>query len=396
MIVDERIFEIRVTVGDSSERCFIDALSGEIRERESVPLPNLKTWRDKLNTLQSSLALAAETRRTAESPSAGIIQRAISPRRNNLQVIEEIGEELFNFIFVKRIFSAFDKISELVQRGHPVRIRLCVEHPRLAHLPWETMFDPKSKHYLASNPRTPFVRAAQPDELTLEPQAGPLCILGMSPENYGVDDLDSFREKENIKRELGKLVKKKQVILKWMQNGSVSALMDHMGSPPQGGESWHVFHFIGHGGYDENEESGYILLNADNVTGNNRQSMGGMCALYANDLRDVLGISLGMRLVVLNSCKGAATEEGTMFNGTAQKLILEGFPAVIAMQFEISDDAAITFSSELYRQLAKGTPIHLAVTLARLKLKIESPEWITPVLYMRTRDGSIFRDVTSA
>jgi hypothetical protein len=101
--------------------------------------------------------------------------------------------------------------------------------------------------------------------------------------------------------------------------------------------------------------------------------------------------------VILNSCKGAAAAGGATYSSTAEHLVSDSFAAVIAMQFEISDQAAITFSTDLYRELANGKQIHEAVTIARLKLKQDgSPEWITPVLYMRTRNGTLFREAVSA
>jgi CHAT domain-containing protein len=59
-----------------------------------------------------------------------------------------------------------------------------------------------------------------------------------------------------------------------------------------------------------------------------------------------------LRLVVLNACAGARSSPADPFAGTAQSLLQQGLPAVIAMQFEITDEAAITFSHALYAALA--------------------------------------------
>ena len=44
---------------------------------------------------------------------------------------------------------------------------------------------------------------------------------------------------------------------------------------------------------------------------------------------------------MLNACEGARADVTNPFAGTAQQLMQQGIPAVVAMQFEITDDAAI-------------------------------------------------------
>jgi hypothetical protein len=53
------------------------------------------------------------------------------------------------------------------------------------------------------------------------------------------------------------------------------------------------------------------------------------------------------------------------------------------MQFEITDEAAITFSHEFYAALADGYPIDAAVAEARKMIYAQANqlEWATPVLY---------------
>jgi len=64
----------------------------------------------------------------------------------------------------------------------------------------------------------------------------------------------------------------------------------------------------------------------------------------ASDFVDLLGEAQPMpRLVVLNACESATSGAADMFAGTAATLVRGGSPAVAAMQFEISDRAAIAF-----------------------------------------------------
>jgi chorismate mutase len=71
--------------------------------------------------------------------------------------------------------------------------------------------------------------------------------------------------------------------------------------------------------------------------------------------------------------------------------VRSGIPAVVAMQYEITDRAAIEFSRSFYDAVADRLPIDAAVAEARTAVKMGSAlEWGTPVLYMRSEDGLIF------
>src|SRR4029453_1850813 len=101
-----------------------------------------------------------------------------------------------------------------------------------------------------------------------------------------------------------------------------------------------------------------------------------------------------LRLVVLNSCDGARTSLVDPYAGVATTLIQLGVPAVVAMQFEITDRAAICFAEELYTNLiGRQAPIDAAVAEARLAVYIEvdKVEWATPVLFVRHPDDELFR-----
>jgi len=74
-----------------------------------------------------------------------------------------------------------------------------------------------------------------------------------------------------------------------------------------------------------------------------------------------------------------------------------GVPAVVAMQYPIGDDPAITFAREFYKSLCLGEgagQVDVAVAYARSMLAIvypHSPAWAAPVLYTHAADGIIYR-----
>jgi tetratricopeptide (TPR) repeat protein len=116
-----------------------------------------------------------------------------------------------------------------------------------------------------------------------------------------------------------------------------------------------------------------------------------MHLLGATDLALLLDDHFFLRLAFLNSCEGARGSPRDAFSSTAATLVRSGIPAVVAMQYEITDKAAIEFSRSFYEALADGLPVDAVVAEARTAIKMGSAlEWGTPVLYMRSEDGLIF------
>jgi hypothetical protein len=151
---------------------------------------------------------------------------------------------------------------------------------------------------------------------------------------------------------------------------------------------YHIFHFVGHGEFDEQEQDGVLLLEDEHrrtklVTG--------------RALGTVLRDSRSMRLVVLNNCEGARASDSDPFAGAAQSLIQKGLPAVAAMQFEITDSAAISFAHEFYAGLSDGYPVDAALAEARKAIYQGATryEFGSPVLYLSADDGVIF-DLSSS
>ena len=151
------------------------------------------------------------------------------------------------------------------------------------------------------------------------------------------------------------------------------------------GGSWHVVHFIGHGDFDSDRDEGVLALTGPD---------GRADLVEANRLVDLLRQARPMpRLVVLNSCSGAATGITDLFSGTAAALVRGGVSAVAAMQYEISDPAAAEFARGFYSAIARGRGVDDAVSSGRVAimgLSGRTLEWVTPVLYLRGLDSRLF------
>ena len=253
---------------------------------------------------------------------------------------------------------------------------------KLFALPWEYLYTP-SLSFPARVSRTPVVRYMQLDEpvraLTV---TGPLRILVMisSPDDYPPLNVD--KEWTNLNKAFAGLPNKDAVQLTKLDDASETSLARALRT-----NAYHVFHFIGHGGYDAETGDGFLILEQGDDTRSDETSPVLGRRVNGERLADILRNRLP-RLAILNACDAGRGSLMQPFGGTAQSLVRAGIPAVIAMQFEITDDAAVNFAREFYRALADYSPVDEALSYARIAMG--DAEWGTPALYMRSDDGCIF------
>ena len=116
-------------------------------------------------------------------------------------------------------------------------------------------------------------------------------------------------------------------------------------------------------------------------------------AVGADKLAAILRDHRTLRLAVLNACEGARAGQADLFAGTAQTLTRQGVPAVVAMQFPVTDGAAIAFAEGFYEAVAVDTrPLDAATTTGRLRMLTgpDTTEWATPVLCTAAADTRVF------
>lgn len=297
------------------------------------------------------------------------------------QAVQDFGQALFETLFVADVRALYDRSREIAgNEGKGLRLKLRIEPARLAALPWEFLYDPRQGDYISLSAATPIVRDAgvtQPVRpLAISP---PLRILGMIASPPDLADLDTEQERQRIETALAPLRTRGLVDLTWLAGQTWRDLQREIRRT-----DFHVFYFVGHGGFDPGSEEGLIALADD--AGNTQH-------LPATELAMLLADEPSLRLVVLNSCEGARGGAQDVFSSTAAILIRRGVPAVIAMQYSISDRAAIEFAGSFYEPLADGWPIDAAVGQARQAIRIAIPgtmEWATPVLHLRAPDGVLF------
>ncbi|MEW5987825.1 MAG: CHAT domain-containing protein, partial [Chloroflexota bacterium] len=311
----------------------------------------------------------------------GLKHRRVLSREE--QVVQDFGRDLFNALMVGKIGERYRvALNEAAGQGAGLRLRLRLLAAELAALPWEYLYDPDLGEYVCLSGETPIVRYVELPRvippLALEP---PLRILGMiaSPSDQE-DPLDVETEKQRVAEAVKPLSKKGLVSLAWLDGQTWRDLQRKLREGP-----WHVFHFIGHGGYHRPTEEGVIIL-AD--------EQGRSHPFTATQLGRLLAGHKSLRLALLNACEGARGSERDIFSSTAATLVQHGLPAVLAMQYPITDRTAIELARAFYEAVADGFPVDAAVVEARRAITFarhNTVEWGTPVLYMRSPDGVLFK-----
>jgi hypothetical protein len=304
--------------------------------------------------------------------------------------VKEFGSTLFSAVFSGSVRDCLvTSLSSAKAQGAGLRIRLRLgSDSGLVNLPWECMYDTVTHEFLGLRRAMSVVRyvplTSAPTPLAVEP---PLRILAMVASPRGYPPLDSDRELLNLHRSLDGLIKTGQVVLDPLDRPTVPALQERIESV-----DYHIFHFIGHGEFDRDAQRGVLVL---------EDGGGGPELVPAESMGTILQQD-SLRLAILNACEGGRSSALDPFAGTAQTLVRNDIPAVIAMQFRISDDAAIQFSRKFYGSLAANRPVDTAVFEARstIATQVNAVEWATPVLYMRPDNGRIFdvqptKDVTT-
>jgi hypothetical protein len=315
------------------------------------------------------------------------------------KILQDFGTEVFNVVFrdTPQIARQFSTSLSMIQQGSEeeeegLRVKLRIESAELAALPWEYSYDEGRGLPVCLSYRSPLVRFVEvPGPIKPLEVKGPVKILGMVANPGGNWPLlDADNERRRIDEAIGPLVGDRRVQFRWAPGYTSQHLLDMMRR-----DSWHIFHFIGHGGAyedadhapasaDESAETrdGFIVLGDDR---------GGAEQISATKLRLLLEGNGSLRLVVLNCCESAGGRGVNMLSSPGAALVRFGVPAAVAMQFPISDAAAIQFATGFYHSLVDSDPIEKAITHARKQMSLKSDlEWGIPVLFTRAQTGRLF------
>lgn len=296
--------------------------------------------------------------------------------------VKKFGGNLFAAVFQEEVRALFKSSLALarVQGNDGLRLRLHLQDvPALAYLPWEFLYEASTNQFLCLDHQTPLVRYLDTTKAVVPLQTNlPLRILVMISSPTPLLYLNVDEERAKLQKALADFEKRGLIEIHWLEVATVAELQKTLRS-----SFFHIFHFIGHGDFEAETKQGWLAFEDDEES---------VARVNAEQLAAILNNHPSLRLIVLNSCAGAKTTPTNPFASTAATLVQKGIPAVVAMQFPISDTAAVKFAEEFYAAVADGVPVEVAMTEARVALFSSGNrfEWGTPVFFMRASDGALF------
>ena len=308
--------------------------------------------------------------------------------REQLDVLfRATGTDLFRGLLTGEVLASMERHWRTVDRptdGDGLRLRLLFDPnaPELAPfaaLPWELLYRPETDDFVGRLRRAQLVRylenrRAIPD-LMVEGDIKVLLVAS-SPKNLRA--INSGEEITEIREAVAGI---QGIHIDVYEKPELGMLRRRL---IDGG--YHVLHFMGHGSFHQQTSEGMLAFVGED--GKYKAQPAHRLAENFKGLKD-------LRLVVLSSCWGAALPRKigqSPYVNMAPALVMAGVPAVVAMQFPITDTAAKLFSKAFYRALVRADPLDVALAEARLEIHSHDEttyEWATPALFTRVRNCQI-------
>ncbi|MBI5298224.1 MAG: CHAT domain-containing protein [Chloroflexi bacterium] len=320
--------------------------------------------------------------------------------------IQRLGRNLYNAIFPGQVGVFFEQtlqgiLNERQDRKTNRWLRVIIDvHPKSTVFAWpmEFLFCPRMELWLATE--RSFLTLSR--HLTLggtldlrlqEPPLRTLVVIS-DPDKLGgvistkvLEEIGrlatpggSGEEKNMDVKVLGRLKSYQQDIpgIDYLdQPASYENIMDLIK------EEWqpHVLHFIGHGKFEQNE--GFLgLMKSDEE---------GLVDWISADHISQLFSDWKPRLVLLQACQSAQSGTEPGFMSLADRIFKRNIPAVVAMQFTITNDFATIFAQGFYEALRDGKDVDAAVQIGRSKITAKvrwtNRDFGAPVLFTYRPDA---------
>jgi CHAT domain-containing protein len=326
-------------------------------------------------TLSSELLQEDWSRESPRCVFRDLVADSVVPARRVTP--EEMGGQLYRALFQGKVGNLFERsLAQTRAEGCGLRLQIIL-NPRVATVrplqgvPWELLFREESGEFLSLSAQTPVVRSlVVPQPGRSAELASRIRVLAAQalPREAAVLELGRELEEMAAAEKHGNL----EIVPCRARLTELRETLDEKGP-------FEVFHYLGHAEVVQGE--GALIF--ENTDGSAERVQGKILA-------QKLGDSTRLKLLVLNACRtgrSSASPAGNPFGGVAAALVRAGFPAVLAMQEVIPDDAAIALSRALYRKLALRQPIEKALAEARQAVYDLDPqgfEWAVPSLFLRT------------
>jgi tetratricopeptide (TPR) repeat protein len=265
--------------------------------------------------------------------------------------LQSFGAKLYGKVFSTEVEKLWQEAKD--RSGFLVAcIRIAPEAIGLEALPWEAMFD--GEEFIAAGAKTGMSRLPLdiPPQDEISPVPLPLKMLAVISSPLDLDDnhrLQIEREQEILLQAVNTPAGRGRLQVDFEDE----AKLDILESSLEAG--YQTLHFTGHG--ISPKDGGGLLL--EDAKGERRPTATGEI------LQALQKAEPALRLAVISGCQTARTLHVAGFRDLARGLAHRKVPAVIAMQFSISDAGGLKFAEALYPKLVEGRSIEEAISAAR-------------------------------
>lgn len=195
------------------------------------------------------------------------MRRVESPE---MEAAKNFGGKLFEAVFDGEVRGCFrSSLDEAQRQQQGLRLRLRMNQaPELADVPWEFLYNPTRNRFLSLSNETPIVRFIElPARLAPFAVKPPLRVLAMISSPHDHPPLNVQQEWANLKAAFAGLKQQRLVKLDKLEKATLKNLQHQLRR-----RHYHIFHFIGHGGFDKNLQDGVLIV--EDETGRGREVSG--------------------------------------------------------------------------------------------------------------------------
>jgi hypothetical protein len=297
--------------------------------------------------------------------------------------LARLGYGLFGAIFRASTLALYNRAREqALLDGFRLRLEIDVQDGSLSLIPWELLHDGVRFLGLAGDLALArrMTGAVAGGSVSMSPWPLRMLLTVSSPSDLPKINRDV--EHRALEEAIAPLAFMGLLDLDVADDGSMKTLGRLFRAANAEGRPYQIWHFAGHGQYDEASRRGTLAMTTP---------QGGAHWVGALELASLFAEDRNLRLVVLGACHGADGMAGDRWSAAASPFLMaSGVGAVVAMQMSISYRSAGAFIAELYGALASGSGIDEAVAAARRGV-FDLPnyvEWLRPVLYVREEVAS--------
>ncbi|HEY9626095.1 MAG TPA: CHAT domain-containing protein [Coleofasciculaceae cyanobacterium] len=260
----------------------------------------------------------------------------------------EFGERLFNFAIHGSIRDLFRSLSD---QSKILRVTIATVVPELAVLPWELMCDTKSGSFPQFLCYQPNIRLCRSLHLfnrkdfiskSLGESNSKLKILLVTADPLVDNPLDCDTEERMFRFVLDEAPSLRDVELRVLHNANINSLRDALNKFKP-----HILHLSCHGGYDKDENLGFIVLTSPREA--NKPDF-----VNSYRLASVVQEADSVQFAFISTCYGAFGSQVSAFSGVAQLLHASGIDDVVALHFMLLDKTGHAILLNFYKYLLRS------------------------------------------